>query len=127
VAALVGLHDLLEQLPHGYDTVVGPRGERLSGGQRQLVAIARAVLRDPAILLLDEPTSALDPYSDRIVRLAIEHVSRGPTVIAVTHRRELAAEADRVLVVKDGRLVEDGNHASLLRAGTVYSRLWWES
>ena len=127
VAALVGLHDLLEQLPHGYDTVVGPRGERLSGGQRQLVAIARAVLRDPAILLLDEPTSALDPYSDRIVRLAIEHVSRGPTVIAVTHRRELAAEADRVLVVKDGRLVEDGNHASLLRAGTLYSRLWWES
>jgi len=127
VAALVGLHDLLEQLPHGYDTVVGPRGERLSGGQRQLVAIARAMLLDPAILLLDEPTSALDPYSDRIVRLAIEHVSRGPTVIAVTHRRELAAESDRVLVVKDGRLVEDGNHASLLRAGTLYSRLWWES
>jgi ATP-binding cassette subfamily B protein len=124
VSALVGLHDLVEQLPRGYDTVVGPRGERLSGGQRQLVAIARAVLRDPAILLLDEPTSALDPYSDQIVRLAIEHVSRGPTVIAITHRRELAAEADRVLVMKDGRVVEDGNHAALLRPGTLYSRLW---
>ncbi|MBY0493801.1 MAG: ATP-binding cassette domain-containing protein [Cyanobacteria bacterium] len=108
MSSLVGLHDLIERLPRGYDTTVGPRGERLSGGQRQLVAIARAVLRDPSILLLDEPTSALDPYSDRIVRLAIEHVSRGRTVIAVTHRRALAAEADRVLVLQDGRLVKTG-------------------
>ena len=127
VSSLVGLHDLIERLPKGYDTAVGPRGERLSGGQRQLVAIARAVLRDPAILLLDEPTSALDPYSDRIVRLAIEHVSRGRTVIAVTHRRALAAEADRVLVMQHGKLAEDGTHAALLRDGTLYSRLWWEA
>lgn len=126
VAALVGLHDIVERFPHGYDTVVGPSGQRLSGGQRQLVAIARAMLRDPAILLLDEPTSALDPQSDRIVRLAIEHVSRGPTVILVTHRRELAAEADRVLVIKEGRLVEDGHHDTLMRTGTLYSRLWRE-
>jgi ATP-binding cassette subfamily B protein len=126
VAALVGLHDIVERFPDGYDTVVGHGGHRLSGGQRQLVAIARAVLRDPAILLLDEPTSALDAHSDHIVRLAIEHVSRGPTVIAVTHRRALAAEADRVLVMRDGRLVEDGRHDSLMRAGTLYSRLWRE-
>jgi ATP-binding cassette subfamily B protein len=126
VAALVGLHDIVERLPRRYETAVGPSGQRLSGGQRQLVAIARAMLRDPAILLLDEPTSALDPHSDRIVRLAIEHVSRGPTVIMVTHRRALAAEADRVVVLREGRLVEDGHHDMLMRAGTVYSRLWRE-
>ena len=127
VSALVGLHDIVERFPHGYDTVVGTGGTRLSGGQRQLVAIARAVLRDPAILLLDEPTSALDAQSDRIVRLAIEHVSRGRTVVAVTHRRALAVEANRVLVMGDGRLVEDGHHDTLMRAGTYYSRLWHES
>ena len=126
MSALVGLHDIVERFPRRYETVVGHGGQRLSGGQRQLVAMARAVLRDPAILLLDEPTSALDPHSDHIVRMAIEHVSRGPTVIVVTHRRALAAEADRVLVMRDGRLVEDGRHDSLMRSGTLYSRLWRE-
>jgi ATP-binding cassette subfamily B protein len=125
-SALVGLHDIVERLPRRYDTMVGTSGQQLSGGQRQLVSIARAVLRDPAILLLDEPTSALDPTSDRIVRLAIEHVSRGRLVIAVTHRRALAAEADRVLVLSEGRLVEDGPHEALLRSSPIYSRLWRE-
>jgi ATP-binding cassette subfamily B protein len=127
VSALVGLHDIVERMPQRYDTVIGTTGEQLSGGQRQLVSIARAVLRDPAILLLDEPTSALDAQSDRIVRLAIGHVSRGRLVVAVTHRRGLAVEADRVLVVNDGRLVEDGRHEELMRAGTLYSRLWREA
>ena len=126
VSALVGLHDLIERLPRRYETLVGASGHQLSGGQRQLVSIARAVLRDPAILLLDEPTSALDPTSDRIVRMAIEHVSRGRLVIAVTHRRALAAEADRVLVLSEGRLVEDGPHEVLMRSRTLYSRLWRE-
>ena len=121
---LVGLHEIVERLPRRYDTVVGTSGQQLSGGQRQLVSLARAVLRDPAILLLDEPTSALDPNSDRIVRLAIEHVSRGRLVLAVTHRRALAAEADRVLVLSEGRLVEDGHHEVLMRSRTLYSRLW---
>jgi ATP-binding cassette subfamily B protein len=124
VASLVGLHRLLELLPQGYDTMVGARGEQLSGGQRQLVAIARAVMRDPAILLFDEPTSALDAESERLVRFAIELVSRGRTVIIVTHSLSLATDADRVFVLSDGRLVEQGSHRELLAPGTLYSRLW---
>jgi ATP-binding cassette subfamily B protein len=124
VASLVGLHELVQRLPHGYDTMVGPRGERLSGGQRQLVAIARAVIRDPAVLLLDEVTSALDADAERLVRLAIDLVSRGRTVIAVTHRLSLAMDADRVVVVNEGRLAEHGSHEELLETGTLYPRLW---
>jgi ATP-binding cassette subfamily B protein len=124
VASLLGLQRLVDQLPHGYDTRVGARGEQLSGGQRQLVAIARAVMHDPAILLFDEPTSALDAESDLLVRLAIELVSRGRTVIVVTHSLLLATEADRVLVLSDGKLVEEGSHRELVAAGTLYSRLW---
>jgi ATP-binding cassette subfamily B protein len=124
VASLIGLHRLVEMLPCGYDTMVGSCGEQLSGGQRQLVAIARAVIRDPAILLLDEPTSALDAESDQLVRLAIDLVSRGRTVVAVTHRLSLAIDADRVFVLEEGRLAEQGSHDDLLAAGTVYSRLW---
>jgi len=124
VASLVGLQRLVDQLPHGYDTRVGARGEQLSGGQRQLVAIARAVMHDPAILLFDEPTSALDAESDLLVRLAIELVSRGRTVIVVTHSLLLATGADRVLVLSDGKLAEEGSHRELVAAGTLYSRLW---
>jgi len=124
VASLVGLQRLIDLLPHGYDTKVGTRGEQLSGGQRQLVALARAVMSDPAILLLYEPTSALDAESERLVRFAIELVSRGRTVITVTHSLLLAREADRVLVLSEGRLVEEGSHHELVAAGTLYSRLW---
>ncbi|HEU4688176.1 MAG TPA: ABC transporter ATP-binding protein [Vicinamibacterales bacterium] len=124
VASLVGLHRIVETLPGGYDTRVGTRGEQLSGGQRQLVAISRAVMHDPTILLLDEPTSALDAESDRLVRLAIALVSRGRTVIVVTHSLSMATEVDRVLVLSAGRLVEEGPHEDLLTGGTLYSRLW---
>jgi ATP-binding cassette subfamily B protein len=125
VASLLGLHRLVEQLSEGYETRVGARGEQLSGGQRQLVAIARAMMRDPSLLLLDEPTSALDAESDRLVRLAIGRVAaRGRTVITVTHSLWLATDADRVLVLNKGRLAEQGSHQELLAAGTLYSRLW---
>jgi ATP-binding cassette subfamily B protein len=124
VASLVGLHGVIESMRDGYDTRVGARGEQLSGGQRQLVALARAVMHDPAILLLDEPTAALDAGSDRLVRLAIALVSRGRTVISVTHILSMATEADRVLVLSDGRLVEEGPHGELVAGGTLYSRLW---
>ena len=124
VASLVGLHRIVEALPGGYNTRVGTRGEQLSGGQRQLVAISRAVMRDPTILILDEPTSALDAESDRLVRLAIALVSRGRTVITVTHSLAMATEVDRVLVLSNGRLVEEGPHEELVAGRTLYSRLW---
>jgi ATP-binding cassette subfamily B protein len=127
VASLLGLHRIVEALPRGYDTMTGTRGERLSGGQRQLVAIARAVMRDPSILLLDEPTSALDAESDRLVRLAIQLVSRGRTVIMVTHSLSLATESDRVLVLHNGRVTEEGTHYELLLRGALFSRLWRQS
>jgi len=127
VASLLGLHRIVETLPRGYDTMVGARGERLSGGQRQLVAIARAVMRDPSLLLFDEPASALDAESDRLVRLAIHLVSRGRTVIMVTHSLSLATESDRVLVLHNGRVAEEGTHHELLLRGALYSRLWHQS
>jgi ATP-binding cassette subfamily B protein len=124
VAGLVGLHEQLEGLPLGYDTCIGPRGHQLSGGQRQLIAIARAVLRDPPILVLDEPTSALDARSAAVVEMTLDLVTRGRTVLMVTHRLRSAQRADRVLVMRDGRLDEHGTHDQLVERGGTYADLW---
>jgi ABC-type multidrug transport system fused ATPase/permease subunit len=122
-ASLVGLHEQIQGLPQGYDTMVGPRGERLSGGQRQLVAIARAVVRNPSILIVDEPTSALDAKAAMVVRMALDLAAMGRTVVAVTHHLASAQQADRILVMNGGRLVEQGTHAELLARGRVYPLL----
>lgn len=118
------LDGYIESLPAKYDTVLGERGVRMSGGQRQRLAIARALLRDPRILVLDEATSALDARTEREVLDTIAAVAPGRTTLSITHRLSLAAAADRILVLDQGRLVEDGTHAELQRGGGVYQRLY---
>jgi subfamily B ATP-binding cassette protein MsbA len=114
----------INNLPHGYDTLVGERGYRLSGGQRQRLSLARAILRNPDLLILDEASSALDSQSERLVHLALERMSRNHSVIIIAHRLSTIVRADQILVIEGGRIVESGKHDSLLNHGVRYSELW---
>jgi ATP-binding cassette subfamily B protein len=116
-------HDFITALPQGYGTFLGERGVRLSGGQRQRVAIARAILKNPPLLLLDEATSALDAESERMVQAALESAMRDRTTLVVAHRLATVQQADRIVVLDHGRVVEQGTHASLMSDGGVYARL----
>jgi ATP-binding cassette subfamily B protein len=118
------IHDTIVALPEGYGTVVGERGGRLSGGQRQRLAIARAVLRDPRILVLDEATSALDPGAEAAITETLSRIGRGRTVVSVTHRLASVVDADCIHVLDWGRVVESGRHADLLARNGHYARLW---
>ena len=115
--------DFIAVLPDGYETLVGPGGQRLSGGQRQRVSLARALLRDPRILLLDEATSALDAENEQAVQLALSHLRAGRTTIVVAHRLSTVRDADLVVVMADGRAAEQGTHADLLEQDGLYARL----
>ncbi|TPW78138.1 ABC transporter ATP-binding protein [Schumannella soli] len=125
-ARAANIHATIASFPDGYDTVVGERGYRLSGGEKQRIAIARVLLKDPAVLVLDEATSALDTVSERIVQNAIDAAARGRTTIAIAHRLSTVVGADVIFVVDGGRIVEQGTHPELLAAGGVYAQLFAE-
>jgi subfamily B ATP-binding cassette protein HlyB/CyaB len=122
-AELAGAHDFILDLPEGYDTVVGERGSSLSGGQRQRIAIARALISDPRILILDEATSALDYESERAIQQNMKRIAAGRTVFIVAHRLSTVRQADRIITIERGRLVEDGNHDDLIRSNGRYAKL----
>jgi ATP-binding cassette subfamily B protein len=117
------IHHVIERFENGYDTVVGERGYRLSGGEKQRIAIARVLLKDPPVLLLDEATSALDTVSERVVQEALDAAARGRTTLSIAHRLSTVIAADVIHVVEAGRIVESGTHASLLAAGGLYTEL----
>ncbi len=125
-ARAAAIHDRVMELPQGYDTIVGERGYKLSGGEKQRIAIARVLLKDPRILILDEATSALDTVSERLIQRALEQLERGRTTIAIAHRLSTILRADQILVYDQGRIVERGTHASLLERGGLYARLYHE-
>ena len=117
-------HEFIMEMSEGYQTVVGERGIKLSGGQRQRVAIARAILKDAPILILDEATSALDSESERLIQDSLSHLMEGKTVIAVAHRLSTIAHLDRLLVMRDGAIIEDGDHKALSQQDGLYAKLW---
>jgi ATP-binding cassette subfamily B protein len=118
------IHDFIVSLPEGYDTQVGERGLKLSGGEKQRVGIARTLLKNPPILLLDEATSALDTQTERDIQAALDAAAEGRTVITIAHRLSTIADADRIIVLEAGRIVEQGRHAVLLAQGGRYAAMW---
>ena len=123
-ARLAHIHDFVSGLPDGYDTRVGERGLKLSGGEKQRVAIARTILKDPPILLFDEATSALDTHTEREIQANLREVSSGRTTLVIAHRLSTVVDADEIIVLEDGRIVERGRHAALLAAGGAYAAMW---
>ena len=118
------IHDFIAGLPQGYDTIVGERGYRLSGGEKQRIALARVILKDPRILVLDEATSSLDSQSEALIQEALARVQRGRTSIVIAHRLSTILAADLILVLDRGEIVERGTHAELLALGGLYHELY---
>jgi len=124
VAKIVGIHEFISSLPQGYETDVGERGVRLSVGQRQLVSFARALLRDPPILILDEATSSIDPYTELKIKKALAVLLKNRTSLVIAHRLSTVRNADNIVVINEGRIIEEGNHAELMKKKGMYYRLY---
>jgi ATP-binding cassette subfamily B protein len=118
------VHDFIDSLPQKYETPVGERGVMLSGGEKQRIAIARAILKNPPLLIFDEATSALDTQSERAIQAELDQLAQNRTTLVIAHRLSTVVDADEILVVQRGRIVERGTHARLLLQGGVYARLW---
>ncbi len=123
-AKMAESHDFITQTPKGYDTVIGEMGVRLSGGQKQRIAIARAILRNPSILVLDEATSSLDTESELLVQEALEHLMQNRTVLVIAHRLSTIRKADKIVVMDKGKIVQEGNHEELIKKGGLYRKLY---
>jgi ATP-binding cassette subfamily B protein len=123
-AKLAQLHGFVESLPQGYDTLVGERGVKLSGGQRQRLSIARAILKDAPVLILDEATSSVDTETERAIQQALRNLTAGRTALIIAHRLSTIRHADRILVLRDGRVAEEGKHDDLIARGGTYADLW---
>ncbi|MBW7886279.1 MAG: ATP-binding cassette domain-containing protein, partial [Caldilineaceae bacterium] len=122
--AAANIHDMIASLPDGYDTVVGERGYRLSGGEKQRLAIARVILKNPRILVLDEATSHLDSQSEALIQEALEPLLQGRTSLVIAHRLSTVLAADRILVLNQGKIVEEGTHTELLARRGLYAELY---
>jgi ATP-binding cassette subfamily B protein len=123
-ARAANIHDFISRLPQGYDTVVGERGLKLSGGEKQRVAIARVILKNPRILVFDEATSSLDSHSEQVIMDSLRAAAQNHTTLAIAHRLSTIIDADRILVMDNGRIAEQGSHQELLAHAGLYARLW---
>ena len=123
-AKLAQIHQFIESTPDGYETMVGERGLKLSGGEKQRVAIARTILKDPPILLFDEATSALDSATEQAIQQNLRQLSQGKTTLVIAHRLSTIVDADEILVLRSGEVVERGNHRDLLEQDGVYADMW---
>jgi ATP-binding cassette subfamily B protein len=123
-AHLAEARDFIEALPQGYQTVVGERGIRLSGGQRQRIALARAILKDPPVLILDEATASVDNETEAAIQRSLDIITKNRTTLVIAHRLSTVRHAHRIVVLEAGRLVEQGSHDALIKAQGAYARLW---
>jgi ATP-binding cassette subfamily B protein len=121
---VANIHDFIQEMPDGYDTIVGERGYRLSGGEKQRIALARVILKDPLILVLDEATSSLDSESEALIQDALKKVMAGRTSIVIAHRLSTILAANLILVIDRGRIIESGTHDSLQQKGGLYASLY---